>query len=240
MPEDMAGKQVRCPLCSHVFQVSGPGPAPSQPGPPPPPARGEYDYDQPGPRSGPPSRPGGYDERRGGYDEPRGYDEARGGYDSYSPYQAAGRNSAAVWLLIAGILDLLVLLIFYVFVFTVDRRPPPPDAIFLITLFALIFYIAPLVFLFIAAGVVRGRGTGLVITGSVMAFVLAFELLFLVGGFAIALLVSLSSPFRHERVPATVPIIVLVGLAALVISIIAGVRALMAISVAPPRRRDYY
>jgi hypothetical protein len=226
MPEEMVGKQVRCPLCSHVFQVAGQGAPAPQPSSGPPPG-GPYDYERPAPRPRPSDRAPDYDDYRGGRD------------DSYSPHAAGVRNGAAIWLLISGILDLLVLFAFYVFVFTVERRPPPPEAFIAITLFAVVLYVVPLVFVFIAAAVVRNaRGSGMVITGSVMTFVIAFELLFLVGILGIGMIVTLGR--RHERLPPAVPVLVLLGLAALVVSVIAGIRALMAISTPSPRRRDDY
>src|SRR5690242_12268030 len=91
MPEEMAGKQVRCPLCSHVFQVAGPGEAAPQPAAPPAPARPGYGEPAPSPR--PPGRGPDYD------------DYGRGGYDAYNPYAAGARGGAALWLLISGILD---------------------------------------------------------------------------------------------------------------------------------------
>ena len=113
-----------------------------------------------------------------------------------------------------------------------------------ITVIALLIYVAPLIFLFIAAAIMRtARGSGLIITGSVMAFVLAFELLIMTCVFAFGMLVTLNDPWPRDKGPValTTTLVFITSLAGLVISIIAGVRALMALSrSAPSRRQDYY
>ncbi len=234
LPETMIGQQVRCPICNNVFQPAGetaPPPAAVQPPPSSRPAapspERRSDDEPPSGRSYPSSRRREYDD-----------DEQR---DAYAPRQADGRGSAAVWLLIAGILDVVVLLAFYVFLFTVDRRPPPPEAIMITTFLAVVFYIAPLVFVFIAAAVVRNpRLGGLVITGSVMTFILAVELLIMTGIFAIGVVVALTDRWARDRMPVLFVLMFLLSLAGLVISIVAGIKGLMAVSRSRPRRPDYY
>ncbi len=233
VPDSMVGQQVRCPLCNHVFQASGQPAPPSSPGytPPaerPPPA-GD-DYNRPGgwapPRAPARSRP--YDD----YDD-RGY-----GGDVPPPLTADRPAGAAVWLIVAGVLDLLVLVAFFVFLFTVDNRPPPAAAFMIMAVMALVFYVVPIVFFFVAAAVMRSpRGDGLIITGSVMAFIIALELLILVVIFGIGMMVELSSPWR--RMPAMVPVIFILSIAGLALTITAGVRALIALQ-RPRPRSGYY
>ncbi|MCI0463784.1 MAG: hypothetical protein L0Z62_43170 [Gemmataceae bacterium] len=231
VPDTMLGQQVRCPLCNHVFQASGqPGPA-SSPGYAPPPERQPAppdDYNRPGgwapPR--PPSRsrpPDDYNDR---------------GYEDMPPPLTANRPpGAAIWLVIAGVLDLLVLIAFFAFIFTVDNRPPPASVFMIIVVMALVFYVAPIVFFFVAAAVMRSpRGDGLIITGSVMTFIVALELLIMVVIFGIGMMVELSSPWR--RMSPMVPIIFILSIAGLALTITAGVRALLALQ--PPRPRSGY
>jgi hypothetical protein len=230
----MVGQQVRCPICSHVFEAAerSSRPPQDQPAPyrPPAPAGepGPAEYDSP--RRRPPTRSQDYDD----YPD-RDYDDA-------GPFVGSPRRTgAAVWMLIAGILDTLVLLMFYVFVFTVDPYPPPPQALVFIAMFSLVLYLAPLVFIFISAAIVRtAQSSGLVITGSVMAFILAFEQLIMAAILGIVLMVHMSTRFRHERLAASVPILFVLCVVALIISIIAGVKALIAISRVPRRRPRYY
>src|SRR5438445_1284552 len=152
LPESMLGQQVRCPICNHVFpaaEQTAPPPAAVQPNASP--SAPRFDREEPPARPRPPVRPGAYEE----------YGEAS--YSGRGRPAARARGAAAVWMLLAGIIDLLVLLVFYVFVFTVERRPPPPEALLIISFMALVFYVVPLVFLFVAAGVMRpARGTGLI------------------------------------------------------------------------------
>src|SRR5262245_40492516 len=98
LPESMQGKQVRCPLCSNEFQAGGNGP--------PPPAAAPYDREPEYDRGYPPPRRRDYDDRD--------YEPARG--------PSAAGTSACVWLMISGILDVLLLLAFYLFLFTIDRN----------------------------------------------------------------------------------------------------------------------
>jgi LSD1 subclass zinc finger protein len=242
LPESMQGKQVRCPLCSKEFQAGGNGSPPA-----PAPAAAPYDRDDPGDRPYPPPRRRDYDDRRpGDYDRhPGGYDDREAEPDEAAGPAARARASASVWFLISGILDALLLLAFYLFVFTVDRninrRGPPFEAVVVITILVLLFYVAPLIFVFIAAGMSRNpRASGMVITGSVMSFILAMEQLILGGIFAIVCVAMLSPPSaRRDFVPA-MPIVAVLSLAGLVLSILAGVKGLIAVSQVPQRRRPRY
>lgn len=224
LPETMLGQQVRCPICSHVFEAAERTPRPQSAQP------AAYRTPAPADEDGPPARPRSY----------REYSDRD--YDDDGPLVASPqRASAAVWMLIAGVADTLVLLVFYVFVFTVDHRPPPQEALIFITMFAAVLYFAPLVFVFIAAAIVRtAQGSGLVITGSVMAFIIAFEQLILGTSLGIGIMINLSTRWQHDRLPASIPILFVLSLLALVLSIIAGVKALIAISRGRPRRPSYY
>jgi LSD1 subclass zinc finger protein len=223
VPDAMVGQQVRCPLCNHVFQASGqadlPPPPPASYSPPPeraPAARD--DYDRPGgwsPRE--PSRPGRPD------------DADDRGYDDLPPLTTPDRGiGGTVWMVVAGAFDLLVLVAFFVFVLTVDNRPPPAYVFLMFALLALVFYVAPIVFFFVAAAVMRSpRGDGLIITGSVMAFIVAVELLILAVIFGIGMMVALDSPMR--RMPAMVPVMFVLSIVGVALTITAGVRALVAL-----------
>ncbi len=229
LPEAVLGQEVRCPVCQSTFQATEqPAATPRPPAAPAPPPAPRYDYDPP--RSRAPARPRDYRD----HDEPD-FEDAR-------PIDPVARNGAFVWMLIAAIVDLLVLPIFYLFLYTVDPMPPPPEGLFIFTVMALLFYVTPLVFVFVGAGVMRNpRANGLIITGSVMAFILAFELLLLTGLLSVAILESLSGPFGRRHVPGSGVILFMLALAGLVISIVGGVKALVAISTPTPRyRRDYY
>jgi hypothetical protein len=130
-----------------------------------------------------------------------------------------------------------VLIAFLVFLFTVDNRPPPAAAFMIVVVMALVFYVAPIVFFFVAAAVMRSpRGDGLIITGSVMTFIVALELLILVVIFGIVMMVELSSPWR--RMSPMVPVLFILSIAGLAVTITAGVRALIALQ--PPRPRSGY
>src|SRR5262249_48721484 len=114
LPENMLGQDVRCPICHQVFpaaEQTGPPPAAVHPQAASPAPR--FAREEPPPRPRPPARPEAYEE----------YGEE--GYDRRVRYDSRARAAAAVWMLLAGIIDLLVLLVFYVFIFTVERRPPP-------------------------------------------------------------------------------------------------------------------
>jgi hypothetical protein len=223
LPETMQGQQVQCPLCRNEFRAGGNGP------PPVPAAADPYG-------------------REGGYPPPRSWD--RDDREAYPPYEptdpaARSRSSAAVWLMISGIVDVLVLLVFYLLLFTADRgrSRPPVDVITIISLMALLFYVAPLIFIFLAAGTARNpNASGLVIAGSVMTFILALEHLFVGGIVGIVWIEMVSGPFRRaEPVPPAVPILALLCLIALVFSILAGVKGLIAASQgSSPRRRPRY
>jgi hypothetical protein len=229
LPESILGQDVRCPICNHVFPAAEQTAPPAAVRPAAAPAAGRFDHDEPPPRPRPSARPGGY------------ADYGEWGDDGTSRYAARARGAAAVWMLIAGILDLLVLLVFYVFVFTVERRPPPPEVLLTITFIALLFYVIPLVFLFLAAGVLRtAGGGGLIITGGVMAFILALELLLLAGTFGIGIMVTLTNRFERGRMPFAVPVVFVLALAGLVLSIVAGVKALIAVARSQPRPPDDY
>jgi uncharacterized Zn finger protein (UPF0148 family) len=230
LPENMLGQQVRCPICNHVFpaaEQTGPPPAAVQPQAAP--SAPRFDREEPPPRPRTPARPEAYEE----------YGEE--GYGRRARYAARARAAAAVWMLVAGILDLLVLLVFYVFIFTVDGRPPHPRELLIFSFGALVFYIVPLVFMFIAAGVMRtARGSGLIITGSVMSFIIALELLILAGIFGIGIMITLTDRYGRERMPFAVPIVFVLALAGLILSMVAGVKALIAVSRDQPRSPDYY
>jgi LSD1 subclass zinc finger protein len=227
LPEAILGQEVRCPVCQSTFQAteqSAPPPAPPEPAPPP-----SRRYDDPIPPRAP-ARRRSYDD----YGDPE--------FENPVPLNTGARNSAFVWMLIAAIVDLLVLPLFYIFLYTVEPIPPRPEGIFMFTVMALLFYVTPLVFVFVGAGVLRNpQANGLIITGSVMAFILAFELLLLSGLIAVAILESLSGPFSRGRLPGVGPVLFIVGLAGLVLSIVGGVKALVAITSTPPRHRgDFY
>lgn len=234
LPDQMVGKHVRCPLCNNTFHATGQsGPEPAgEPAParyaPPRDRDDPYEYDRPPAR--PPAR--------------RDYDDyGEGEYRrSDGPINVGRRTSAAIWMIVAGVADLMVLIAFYVFIFTVDRRPPPGEAIFFISLLALVIYVIPVVFFFVAAGVMRNpRANGLIITGSVMAFIIALELLFVAGIFAIGLAVTLSDPWDRQRMPGAVPVVFFLSLIGLALTITAGVKGLLAISASSHRpRSDYY
>jgi hypothetical protein len=226
----MLGQQVRCPICNHVFpaaEQAAPPPAAVQANPAP--AAPRFDREEPPPHPRAPTRSGAYDE----------YGEES--YRGRSRYASRARTAATVWMLLAGIFDLLALLVFYVFIFTVDRRPPPAEVVLILSFGALVFYIVPLVFLFVAAGVMRTvRGNGLIITGSVMAFIIALELLILAGIFGIGIMITLTERYGRERMPFAVPFVFVLALAGLILSLVAGVKALIAVSRDQPRMPDYY
>jgi hypothetical protein len=61
------------------------------------------------------------------------------------------------------------------------------------------------------------------------------------GLLAVGILETLSAPpFGRARMPPAAPILFVLALAGLVLSIVGGVKALVAISVPPQRRRGFY
>ncbi len=231
VPDNMIGMQVRCPMCSHVFQAGAPAGAPAptaayQP-PQPPPQRPAPPpgYDRPPPRQSGPVPPPDEDYGRDQWGE-------RGHGDSRARAVAGG---AAGWMLAAAIVDTalagLSLLGMLITGGTVSgfggRGDAVVAAILMGLLCVLIVIVTPTVFIFIGSSMLRNlRGKGMVITGCVMAFVLsAFMLLG-----ALASLINIAETSRYRGGAAVVVLLVMLVmyLAAIAVNVTAGIRALIA------------
>jgi hypothetical protein len=234
LPDHMIGQQVRCPVCSHVFEASDkPAPRPAQTAPAGPPER-PRDYDRPPERprdhDRPPERPRDYDRPPPRYDR-RDYQEP----DYYdAPRTMPPTGGTAALLLCAGIVDVIAAVVLFIAMAS-DRAPG--QAFLVVGMLTLVLYLAPVVFLFVAGGVVSNpRAKGLVITGAIMAFIIATELLIASGFLLIGIAVTMGS--RFSRMPVWVPVLFLICVIGLVLTLIAGIKALLVVSRSP--RRSVY
>jgi predicted Zn finger-like uncharacterized protein len=175
LADNLVGRQVRCPACQNVFRVQAPAaevvevevlPEAVQPRPAPRPV--VVPAPQPVPRRRPEPEPEG---------EFEGLAEA--GADLERGRRLARRGAGA--LLFATIIDVVAWLLFIVFMITsgageaMGERARAGTAVIVALSFV---YLIPLIFMGLAAGLLASlRGRGLVITGCVMAFIAALELL---------------------------------------------------------------
>ncbi len=221
LPETVVGQQVQCPICRHVFQPTGET-APLRPQSQGPVARFEEDLL--------PSR--------------RPYPSLRRRDHGNAPRPGDGRTAAAVWLLIAGIIDTVVIPAIYLFLFGTGYGSHSPAIILIVTILLFPFYLPALVLVFITAGVMRtARGKGLIITGCVMTFIVAVELLIVSAIIVLGLLRAFRTPGSRGRVWEDFVIyalgVLVVAVPGIISSIIAGIKGLIAVSRFPPRRPGY-
>jgi hypothetical protein len=241
VPDNLAGQQVRCPLCQAVFPVSAPAPGGAAPPPPPAPPPPHDPYARRGPEE--PEQDIGYTEER---------------------TEGAGRvqpllNRGAIHLLISAILFSVMLVVTAITDFVQlgmvsDRfgfRPPGYMAGVMIGLILRILLVAtPIVFMFIGSNLLRrARGRGLVMTACILGIVLA-------GLCTIGLLVQMIGLTQIDRVYgsragaalALTALSAVVVLAATVYGYIAGIGGLMVLArsdvkhaygLRPPRRVRY-
>ncbi len=201
LADHLAGKQIRCPGCKHVFRVemaveeavveepvpvpakARPVPAPAQPRPAPPPPPEE---DNPfAVTEAPPARPAA---RRRPVTEPEPEPEAvpepaeAPVVDARQARRAAKRG--AIWLQLAFLFDLIPYVIFAVLFFSQlaeerGRRSARVEELQMGMVVALsAVYLVPVIFLAVGATLLANvKGRGLVITACVMAFLLVPQLL---------------------------------------------------------------
>jgi hypothetical protein len=216
--DDLQGKQIRCPVCQKVFRVEAPAaevevlPEAVQPRPVPRPAA-----PPPVPRRPEPEPEGDF----------AGLAEA--GADLQKGRRRARSGAGA--LLFAVIIDLIAWILFVVILITtgagdaMDSRAQAGTAVIVVLS---ILYFLPLIFVGIAAGMLANlRGRGLVITGCIMAFLAAVELLPYAGFWGFVVAAGISGPgVRFERL--LLPLLLLTAcVLGLVASISAGIRGLV-------------
>ncbi|MCI0463783.1 MAG: zinc-ribbon domain-containing protein [Gemmataceae bacterium] len=225
LPEHLLGSQVRCPLCQRAFQAAAPPPSPpptfqshvpaSAASPPP----GPSDFDRPHDHGGPAP-----DRGRDYFDE--GPDPRFPGGPSLSSI-----NQTVAWLIAAGGIDIVLTLM--VIVFSVANRGDfdPQDTVVLLMMSAvcsILLLATPAVFILIAAAMLKGlRSKGMVLTGSVMAFVASFMLLMLLFGLLGEILDAEEFGGRPGLMPGVLMLMSLVGMA---LNITAGVRGVLALN----------
>ncbi len=234
LPEHLLGSQVSCPLCHQVFQAAAPPPPPTLhtqvPVPVPfvPPRASGPDFDRPRDYGRPP--PG----RGPGFDDEEGPDPRFQGGRSLSAI-----NQGVAWLIAAGSVDIVLTLITIVGSFAERREFAPHDRVVLLMMgvvCSVLLIATPAVFILIAAGLLKGlRSKGMVLTGSVMAFVVSFMLLL----FAFGMLSEIVEAEERGGRPGLLPgVLLLLSLTGMAVNITAGVKALLALN--HPVWRDFY
>jgi hypothetical protein len=218
LPETMTGQQVRCPLCQNVFRVGGAAAPAVQPMHPTPGAPGaEFDF---GPSGGRPA--------------PRGPEQdfpfTQGGMEGIRARSLGRRGAAAMQR--AFVFDLLAYLFFVLLqIFADTSLETKVITILLVT----VFYAVPVIFITVGAGQLsQGRGQGLVITGCVMAFIAALELLLYAAFLGWVVLAALNMNAKHG-ILLFAGLFVLWCLVAVVMSILGGIQGLTTLSRREPR-----
>ena len=232
LPETMLGQQVRCPLCNNIFQVAGAPPAARQFLPAsaaPPPAGSEFAFDQPARRSAAPRGP----------EQEFDFDEAHGGMEGIRGCMSVRRGASA--LQVTFVCDLLV----YIFFLLLQLfAPTPMGTKVVIIVLVTVLFLVPVVFIQIGSIQLNsGRGQGLVITGCVMAFIVSLELLIYSGFMGMVLLAAMRSgaalPAAAQGLLFFILIFVIWCFAAFVVSLIGGIRGLVALARRAPRNDNY-
>jgi hypothetical protein len=249
LADNLAGKQIRCPACQNVFRVPAPTaelaepappnvaprPAPrpvARPAPPPPlPAQAEpleTLEEVPAARAVRPAP------RRLAEPEEDFEELAEAGADLNKGYRVARRGAGALWFAVG--VDVAAWLLFAIFMFTsgagqVLGNNPNARASVAVTAVLSVLYFIPVIFMGVAAillGTLRGRG--MVITGCVMAFIAAVQLLPYTGLWGFAIAAAISGPnIQFGRL--ILPMLVLTAcVLGLVGSISAGIRGLVTLS----------
>jgi uncharacterized membrane protein YhaH (DUF805 family) len=171
VPDQLAGQQVRCPLCQTILQAPAAGmpaapPAPAPAPPPPPDRRYGSDLDEPG--------------------VPDQYETGRGSVQHLLNRGAIHLTIGAALFALMGVANLILDI---VLTSMAEFRPDFFGAYLVVRVFmALLFIGTPVVFMFIGAVFLRrARGRGLVLTGAILAIVLASLCIFALLGQVIAM-----------------------------------------------------
>jgi hypothetical protein len=255
LADNLAGKQIRCPACKHVFRVEAalaaeeavveapapapapapvpakarPAPAPAKPRPaPPPPPLEDNPFavaEEPPARRATRRRPAAEPEPEG-LDQP----EAAEAADVELKQGRRAARSAAQSLQLAFLIDVLAYVVFVVLlIMGMSRarggRDVPLDLI--ITVPLSILYLVPVIFLAVAGGVLSSlRARGLVITGCIMAFIVGVQLLVYMGFWGLVVAAALNVGVSVNQL--VLPLILLFAcVLGLVLSISAGIRGLI-------------
>jgi hypothetical protein len=222
VPETMSGQQVRCPLCQNVFGVDGPAAPPALPVHSPTGAPAA-DFDFPS---------------SGGRPAPRGPEHevnfSQGGMEGIRARSVGRRGAAAMQR--AFVFNLLAYLLFVLLqIFAATSLETKILTLVLVTM----LYAVPVLFITVGAGQLsQGRGQGLVITGCVMAFVAALELLLYAAILGWTVLAALNMNIKHGML-LFAGLLTLWCLVAVVMSILGGIQGLTTLSRREPRDELY-
>ena len=246
LADNLQGKQVRCPACQQVFRVAAPPPAVAEveivpepvqprpaprpvprPAPPPPPTDDPFAMtDEPPARVAP--RAGA---RRRAEPEPESdFEElAEAGADLEKGRRLARRGAGS--LLFAVIIDVIAWVLFVVLLVTTGAGGAMSErarvGMWVIVVLSFLYFL-PIIFMAVAAALLSNlRGRGMVITGCIMAFIAAVELLPYAGLWGLVVASGISGPgVRFDLL--LLPLLLLIAcVLGLVGSISAGIRGLV-------------